>query len=428
MRPLSTLARAPSSSATVSSSSDGILKSAAIFLIPCLSFQEFGLGGRLFLPELVLLAALPLLLVLKSRPLLTPVVKTFLVLIFAWFASQVLTDFIRDTPFEDWTRGWAKIAIFGVNLVALRLLLANSRSRFVSFGLGLAVGYLLGYLSSPNEFAAENPWKWGYGTALTYFVVIATMHPLVRKTPLAAETLLTILAIPSLLLNFRSLGAICLLTALFLTARRRFQRTNGNIRSTLISLGLLVFAGVTIVGAYELAVTKSWLGETAWEKYQIQTSGEFGLFLGGRNEILGSWPAILDSPLIGHGSWAKNIEYVLLMKESLASLGYGGVGYYADDQIPTHSYLFGAWVEAGLAGAIFWSWILYRTLRLLLIVFRSEEQAAPWIVFLSLDLIWSIFFSPFGALSRLTAAYIIVLSFSILESHQSRPMQLQRGF
>jgi hypothetical protein len=364
---------------------------------------------------------------MRSKLLLRPIFKTFLILVAAWFASQVLTDFIRDTPFEDWTRGWAKIAVFCLNLIALRLLLADSRSSIVAFGLGLAAGQILGFFISPNEFGSENPWKWGYGVAITHVIVLGTMLPIVKRTPLAAETMLTLIAVPSLLLNFRSLGAICLLTAIFLLARRRFLKTNGNIRSTLIFVVLLALASTAALRAYELAVTAGWLGEAAWEKYQSQTSGEFGLFLGGRSEILGSWPAIVDSPWIGHGSWAKNIEYVLLMKESLAALGYGGAGYYADDQIPTHSYIFGAWVEAGLAGAVFWGWILYRTLSLLFLVFRNEEQAAPWIVFISLDLIWAIFFSPFGALSRLTAAYIIAMSFLIFEGHQSQHSKKLRG-
>jgi hypothetical protein len=390
-----------------------------IFLIPCLAFQEFELVGRLFLPEIILMAALPIAAFNGLQGLSKPLPKAFLILAAAWLFSQILTDLIRETPFEDWGRGWAKIGVFTANFVALYLLINNSRSKCITFGYGLAIGQIIVFFVSPNEYVGENSWKWGYGFGVTYLLALATLWPFFRRIPFSAEVIIAAAAIPSLLLNFRSLGATCLLASLFLISRRRFLRTQGNIRAAILTVLLLSMAAMAAVAAYEFAVTEGWLGDDAWEKYQTQTTGDFGLFLGGRSEILGSWQAIVDSPIIGHGSWAKNIEYVYLMMDRLAALGYSATGYYANDQIPTHSYFFGAWVEAGILGAVFWFWILTLVARAILLTFRSNEPIAPWVALIAFDLTWATFFSPFGALSRLSAAYSIIVMMTIISAHRS---------
>jgi O-antigen ligase len=85
--------------------------------------------------------------------------------------------------------------------------------------------------------------------------------------------------------------------------------------------------------------------------------------------------------------------------------------------IPTHSHIFGAWVEAGLIGAVFWVFVLR-------LIFRSMRRAldlrAPTDVLILLTgamMIWDVFFSPFGANERLSwAAALVLLIFGNQES------------
>jgi len=90
----------------------------------------------------------------------------------------------------------------------------------------------------------------------------------------------------------------------------------------------------------------------------MQAHGEYGLIVGGRSEILVSAQAIMDSPILGHGSWAKNEEYAAMLNYLRESMGYVAQGKHESGLIPTHSHIFGAWVEAGILGAVFWLWIL----------------------------------------------------------------------
>ena len=153
-----------------------------------------------------------------------------------------------------------------------------------------------------------------------------------------------------------------------------------------------------------------------------------GLLLGGRGEILVSGQASLDSPLLGHGSWARDPIYAAILAEKRAELGYkeldGGAGP-RDDLIPSHSYIFGAWVEAGIAGAVFWLFVLGFTIRTLLKVSGSEPLLALF-AFVGFTQLWDILFSPLGVLTRSTCPYFLAAMVA-LRTFQSSQSDLGEG-
>lgn len=105
---------------------------------------------------------------------------------------------------------------------------------------------------------------------------------------------------------------------------------------------------------YGTAVESGLLGRDALVKYRDQTSGEVPLILGGRSESLVAVQAIADSPVLGHGSWARDRRYVEL--HHAIKVEYGLPVFDAErgkrDLIPTHSYLLGSWVEGGFLGGL----------------------------------------------------------------------------
>jgi hypothetical protein len=60
-------------------------------------------------------------------------------------------------------------------------------------------------------------------------------------------------------------------------------------------------------------------------KYQNQVAGEYGMIIGGRTEILGSFDAFVEKPIFGHGSWAIDLEgkYIRKMIAEAWESGYG---------------------------------------------------------------------------------------------------------
>lgn len=193
-------------------------------------------------------------------------------------------------------------------------------------------------------------------------------------------------------------------------------------------MGLLVGAllSTLILNIYATGAENGFFGKEAKEKYEYQAfmgTGPIDILLGGRSEILVSTVAIKDSPLIGHGSWAKDIKYLILLNEIKAQLGDDNIRPISEDRlavIPSHSYLFGAWVESGLAGAIFWLTALWLIIfRVLPNAFSHPSPLSILILMVLLPFLWNVLFSPFGANVRLEAAFFIVTFLSILSANNN---------
>ena len=57
-------------------------------------------------------------------------------------------------------------------------------------------------------------------------------------------------------------------------------------------------------------------------KYEQESAGYYGVLLGGRPELLAELPAVYDSPILGHGSWAREPLYIIEQRQALLLLGY----------------------------------------------------------------------------------------------------------
>jgi hypothetical protein len=384
------------------------------FTAPLFLWAEVAIIGRLFVTEIILTGALPFLLLTRGRMLAAPLPRMFMLLALFWLISLVVTDLYRGTPFVDYSRGWSKVTFLTTDFMAIYLLTYGSRQRLILFAVGLAFGSYLTYLLNPSEFALAQPWKFGIGSATIMLASAAVIWPPIARSPLLPAAIIGALVAVSLFVGSRSLAGIATVTALYILAQqilaRRARGPSGF--SAWRSLTFLVVAlGISLafLNIYGVLASEGVLGEDAREKYERQSTGAFGVILGGRTEIFISVQAIMDSPLLGHGSWAKDPRYSELLLE-LEDLGYE-VDYNAAEQelIPTHSHLFGAYVEAGLLGAVFWVWVMFLALRVMSNLFLVREPLSPLIAFLGFSLIWDVLFSPFGAERRVIMPYYIIL-------------------
>src|SRR5437764_15478 len=101
------------------------------FLVPALVGVNFQISGRLFVSELMLIAALPFLLtrrrVARTSPWMTVVVAAGLL----WLWAQIATDLYRSTPFNDLARGWLNVAFTVADLVAIFILISGQLRRII---------------------------------------------------------------------------------------------------------------------------------------------------------------------------------------------------------------------------------------------------------------------------------------------------------
>ncbi len=375
--------------------------------------MEFELVGRIFASELILTALLPFLVWRRGSWLRRPLPRTFLVLAGLWLAGQITTDLVRESDFADYSRGWAKIAFTISNFCSLYLLLYGNRRRFLLFAVGIVVGSAL-RLAQPVyiDMSYALTWKFLLGTTATLgLVLLSQTRPLANLRFMPALAMLA-LGFYSLILGSRSLAGVTMLASVFLVVSRgtRYRAPAGRgatVREALVVSVAGLGLAAAVLALYGFAATAGYLGEQAHALYQTQGLGDFGVLLGGRPEFYAAIRAVLDSPILGHGSWARNSEYALDIMD-LSRFGYDTYMREDLELIPTHSHLMGAWVESGILGAVFWGWVLVLLARVLLSLHRLGEPLGPMIAFFALLLAWDIPFSPFGAERRFLNPYYIV--------------------
>ena len=185
--------------------------------------------------------------------------------------------------------------------------------------------------------------------------------------------------------------------------------------------GVGILAVFVMHAAYRVVATKGLLGEDARQKYEIQSHGENSigrLILGGRAQAFVGLLACRDKPIVGWGPWAIDtqgyreefmtkygtMEDVMEFYKSQQRLGAMGIAN--DRLIPCHAYITEFWVWYGIAGLIFWIYVMFVLLRYL----RQDAYAVPqWFAWLACSIpgmFWSIFFSPFS--SRFGVSLFIV--------------------
>ena len=438
------------------------------FVLPAISFLEVKLVGRLIVSELLALALLPWLLRSQDR---LRIPRWLIGLGVAWLVFQIITDIVVRSAFADWTRGWAAIVFTLIDLLALLVLVATPRRARI-FAAGLAAGGLLGYVFTPNPYAATDPWKWAFAIPVAFLLAALVAGPAAARRPWIAVVAFAAVGVINAFLLFRSLSGVALITATYLL----FAIVAGRLRDARVPEPARSAAGVAFYGAAALAVfvglntaaASGLLGEAARTKFDAQAgvtapsaspiigtsaapgsspvvgsgpagsptpapvSNPIGVLAGGRSELLTSPRAILDSPILGHGSWAKDARYVELQRQGLIELGVPNGNEPTDPTlIPTHSYLLGSWVWAGLGGGLFWLAVVLLAVWMIARIYVVRPALSPLIVFSTTFLLWNIAFSPYGNTQRLFATFgiaVCLLGLRLLGEDASTPATpVERG-
>ncbi|HDJ27931.1 MAG TPA: hypothetical protein ENF28_01600 [Proteobacteria bacterium] len=404
------------------------LMSVLAFVIPAIMFFEIKAIGRLFGSDMLCLGLFPILLFTKGGLLKNSFARAFIWLGLLYFLGQFTTDLVLETPYYDYSRGWAKIVVTVISFCTLFMIIGLNRGRILIFALGIVTGEILQFYFNPGVYATGHPWKFGVGVAIVWLLIIfAVLLKNKKVIIIEARYFLPFLAgALNLYFGFRSLAGICFLTLAYLSLQRLLQVRPGKDarlptkKIVLMAIGLFA-AAIMIVEFYEFSAREGWLGQVQKQKYEAQAHGVYGLFLGGRSEILVASRAIWESPLLGHGSWAKDWKYAEMLIALKRQLGYDPGSIHELGLIPTHSHLFGAWVEAGLLGAIFWGWVLSLPVRASIRLFSADDPHTPLLVFIALLLTWDILFSPFGATRRLLIPFYAICMIDVVTRYPVRP-------
>ena len=317
----------------------------------------------------------------------------------------------------DYARGWSAVGITFANFAVLFTLMYGRPQRLVIYAWGLVAGTTLRYFISPNDYAGEYPWKFGVSFSVNLAVFLLVSRKQIRNHwPI---TIIAMLGIFNIFMGTRNQGGVCLAAAFYLIVTRYLSKRRTKLEGgALVTLAAsLILAVASIMWAYHYAASTGLLGDEAREKYESESSGKYGILLGGRTELLASIPAIYDSPLLGHGSKPKDPIYLLEQRQALALMGYTSAGEISSEDleegtIPAHSYLLGEWVTAGILGGVFWGFIYVLMARAMMRLYPATVVLLPVVTLAAFSLLWDILFSPYGGEMRTISPYFIVLVLS----------------
>ena len=410
-----------------------IMNGMALFLPMAMGLQVEAIG-RLYVAEFLMLLVLPMLVIDRGGMLMAALPKTVLILAAAWLGGQIVTDLVNGTPYADYSRGWARIVFFLLAFSVTYMLVYGNRRRIVLFAIGLSIGYMASLYLYPSEAILADPWKFGYGIPVTTLGVVLALSPLFRRVSVFPVAILGALGVLNMVLGLRSLAGVCFMTALYLVAQLIFGKKGEKVTPpTNVRLVFMLIVGIAavwaVIAAYEYAALEGLLGDDARDKYIDQTAEGYGVLLGGRHELLVSAQAIADSPILGHGSWAKDPLYAEMLMAMTRSPDEALEAAWFGDLIPTHSYLTGSWVEAGILGGVFWIFVLFLVTKVLANLFQARDALSPLYVFLALQLVWDVLFSPFGADRRIMAGYqiaLMIFAWEGLKGYAERAKQIRR--
>jgi hypothetical protein len=383
-----------------------------LFFIGILTTVKIDLVGQLMAAEILILIYFivefkSIIGYLRNSTMMRQIIKYATM----YLLSQIVTDLYMNTSTNDMMRGWSKIIMLCINLVTLFYLIPGNTKYLIYFGLGFCLGKVISISFGIGEYVFL--WKFGWGPTLSLLFVLVLS--LTNRIGYKQKALLIIgLSLVHFFMNARSLGGITLFSGILMLipdiVRKQIDTRNLlGWKQLLLGSGLLYL----FITGYSLFAGSGFLGEEAKEKYEMQTKNGENILSGGRGEYLASIPAIMDSPILGHGSWAKNSKYIkgLLVKRGEDFTNPKFYEMIENGLIPTHSHLFGGWVEAGFLGFVFWFVVFKLVLRGILLSVKYELlKSYPFIVFTLLTFIWDIPFSPFGLERRIINPYYIIIA------------------
>ena len=352
---------------------------------------HFDAIGKLYLPELLLP---PLaLLMLRHRTLGTtlslPLFRVFVATGLLMLLGYIASDLVAGTMPAQYLRGWGRVALLVFDFTAVMLLVARDRQNLWWLALGFGVGGTAYLLAHHVPF---HRWKIGYGDQLVFVVLTASSLLRRRWCALSIGAFGTL----SVAMDYRSLGAACVLTAAIIWVRSEHFRASRKDphRAMKLALGAVLASAVIAVALFssnrEHAVRRDYSD------------------VGRISRLVVAIKAVAASPILGYGSWTRNEKYAQEIQAERRKLGLEHRGPYNPhpELFRPHSEVLQAWVEGGVLGASFFLVYLVQLVKMSIWAAsrRRLDRLTPLLLYLMIIGLWGVLESPFGGSARLQIA------------------------
>lgn len=382
--------------------------------------------GDLYISEMILAPLLPILILVHPRRIFRPGLKAVFIMMGLWLVGQASTDMYRGMEATDLIHGYVNIIFFAVNLAFLAVLLGGNERRKALFIGGFALGALLAAKLQPSVWASDDPWKFGYSIGANIGAALLSCYFFKRRQYTIVGFVLVGIMGVNLIMNFRSpvLNFLITMSLVLPIIPERIGRLTllprvGSLMRIVVLAAIALSAGFAASGLVHFATSARFVSSDAQAKNKSESQSAIGMLLGGRPEILVSSRAVLDSPILGHGSAARDYKYVEMLSDLEAKQGnqldLQDIESNSRGLIPTHSHLMDAWVRAGILGGIFWIYVWWLAAKGVVRVAILRPALMPVYTYMLVELLWNILFSPFGGTRRATVSLMIVVIFDLLQ-------------
>ncbi len=160
--------------------------------------------GDLYVAEILMLVAFPILVMLRGRRALRPELKGVYVFMGLWLLGLIIADAYNHTELVDRMRGVALIVFFAIDIVGLSILIGRQEKRKILFLTGLMIGALAVVKLQPSDAAIDYPWKFGYSWGTMQLVLLISSYFYGKRRYIVSGLLILGICAVDLLLNFRS--------------------------------------------------------------------------------------------------------------------------------------------------------------------------------------------------------------------------------
>jgi hypothetical protein len=387
-----------------------------VFFISAGSLVNVNIFGLISVSEVICILILPYLIFQRRNVLKSfsqnEKITGFMILI--WTIAISLSDIINQTPFLKFLKGIGHPLAILASFYTLNTLLQSTKYFFKYFIYGSVVSAVLFYFT---DKIAQEQFRFGVYNIIIAFIFVITYKLWGQGQKKVVYFILFLVSV----LAFWNGGRISGLILIFAILILYYASVNKSVSNFNLSQQRLIYivTGVFLVivliqEVYVYAVKNKMFSGDFQIKYEQQLSTGLPLILSGRTEILGSSQAIIDAPFFGHGSWASNPKYlnIILNKTGVSNkeqFDYN-MDSFGQSKIPSHSFLFGEWVEHGVLGVFFMLFFCSRLISLLVFFIRNINFSySPYLCFIFLTYFWHLFFSPLASDKRILFSVILAV-------------------
>ena len=383
------------------------------------------LGPRMTGGEVVasfgLVLLLPQFAKVNFRPLVVPIIMIIL-----YALGAIVCDLYHDNDLEFFMRGFAKPLFIGVICLFFYVCFSLAPRSLLFYLYALPLAVLVFIFRAPKDLLEESyigeykRFVSQYGPILILWARFGGSLGY-AKSKLVPAVIYGVLFVVLASFSSRSdamlafvTGAIFLFLA-FSKSRKRLRFKFSIRRGLLIAILIGVFVSI-FYGAYIYGAPRGYFGDMQREKFATQSQTRFGtspigFIMSGRTKSVAALLAIADHPMLGLGSRPSLMNYYYEAtsysgdsKEIESLLHKGNFSYSSG-----HSSVLGAWLAAGIFGALFWLYLAYVVLRNLYKILQYETLATPWFLPAFIFFYWHWAFSPIGTGARQSAGIYLAL-------------------